>query len=444
MLGVGSSASEMAQLMEVAAVRGRAMGLSATQAFNDIVTGIGRGSRMILDNLGIILDLDQVYGDYAATLGITAKALTEAQKKEAMTQAVIKDTQGLLRETGGLLVDAAGQWEKLDAAEANWAAASKRRLLKAGTAWAKFWSGQIEDSTRMIELQQSLNTAIEAGIIPVGSLNKEHTVLGLTLAEMEELYKNIAPELDDYIIRQENIAKALELADARGQDYADELRVQIPIIDELGEALARARGGYVDTATAIGMAETALRDQNVELEGNIWLQDQLALMNGEITPAQIALRGVIEDLTAALADHLITEYEYIASLKILQSAAEEGGAAVLTLSAALNNMPHEIRTKILLDYGYETVPGTGYLPGPQGPPKALGGPVIAGTSYMVGERGPELFVPNSSGNIVPNGATSGGFGNVTVEEGAIQIFTQGEGIDAYELLDTLAEEIGRR
>ena len=100
MLGVGSSASEMAQLMEVAAVRGRAMGLSATQAFNDIVTGIGRGSRMILDNLGIILDLDQVYGDYAATLGITAKALTEAQKKEAMTQAVIKDTQGLLRETG--------------------------------------------------------------------------------------------------------------------------------------------------------------------------------------------------------------------------------------------------------------------------------------------------------------------------------------------------------
>ena len=166
-------------------------------------------------------------------------------------------------------------------------------------------------------------------------------------------------------------------------------------------------------------------------------------MNGEITPAQIALRGVIEDLTAALADHLITEYEYIASLKILQSAAEEGGAAVLTLSAALNNMPHEIRTKILLDYGYETVPGTGYLPGlPEA--RDTGGPAMAGTSYMVGERGPELFVPNSSGNIVPNDATSGGFGNVTIEEGAIQIFTQGEGIDAYELLDTLTEEIGRR
>ena len=36
-------------------VRGRAMGLSTTQAFGDIVTGIGRMSPLILDNLGICL-----------------------------------------------------------------------------------------------------------------------------------------------------------------------------------------------------------------------------------------------------------------------------------------------------------------------------------------------------------------------------------------------------
>ena len=36
--------------------------------------------------------------------------------------------------------------------------------------------------------------------------------------------------------------------------------------------------------------------------------------------------------------------------------------------------------------------------------KAHGGPVSAGTPYIVGERGPELFVPSSSGSIVPNGA----------------------------------------
>jgi hypothetical protein len=36
--------------------------------------------------------------------------------------------------------------------------------------------------------------------------------------------------------------------------------------------------------------------------------------------------------------------------------------------------------------------------------RAAGGPVIGGSAYLVGERGPELFVPRSSGAIVPNGA----------------------------------------
>ena len=40
--------------------------------------------------------------------------------------------------------------------------------------------------------------------------------------------------------------------------------------------------------------------------------------------------------------------------------------------------------------------------------KAMGGPVNAGTSYVVGERGPELFMPNQSGTIIPNNKLGGG------------------------------------
>ncbi|MBE0615139.1 MAG: hypothetical protein IH604_15815 [Burkholderiales bacterium] len=39
---------------------------------------------------------------------------------------------------------------------------------------------------------------------------------------------------------------------------------------------------------------------------------------------------------------------------------------------------------------------------------ADGGPVSKGAPYIVGERGPELFIPSSSGNIVPNGGGGGG------------------------------------
>jgi hypothetical protein len=40
--------------------------------------------------------------------------------------------------------------------------------------------------------------------------------------------------------------------------------------------------------------------------------------------------------------------------------------------------------------------------------RAMGGPVSAGKSYLVGERGPELFTPSGSGNIIPNSAMGGG------------------------------------
>jgi hypothetical protein len=43
--------------------------------------------------------------------------------------------------------------------------------------------------------------------------------------------------------------------------------------------------------------------------------------------------------------------------------------------------------------------------------RAAGGPVRSGTSYLVGERGPEIFTPNSSGNITPNNRIGGSGGN---------------------------------
>jgi hypothetical protein len=42
------------------------------------------------------------------------------------------------------------------------------------------------------------------------------------------------------------------------------------------------------------------------------------------------------------------------------------------------------------------------------PGRATGGPVSPGRAYRVGERGPELFVPTSSGRIEANGSARGG------------------------------------
>ena len=54
--------------------------------------------------------------------------------------------------------------------------------------------------------------------------------------------------------------------------------------------------------------------------------------------------------------------------------------------------------------------------------RAAGGPVSAGKPYIVGERGPEMFVPHSSGTIYPNSALGGG-----VQVGSVNITVQNTG-----------------
>lgn len=78
------------------------------------------------------------------------------------------------------------------------------------------------------------------------------------------------------------------------------------------------------------------------------------------------------------------------------------------------------------------------LGAPPLPGMAMGGPVSAGSAYVVGERGPELFVPSSSGSIVPNSKMSsgggGGMGGVTVN------YNIAAGVSRSELVPILEQE----
>jgi len=88
-LKLGIQATDLPALLTTAAQAAVDLGISTTQAFNDITTGVGRASPLILDNLGIVIDANRVYGDYAASIGTTVEALTKQQKTIALTSAVI-------------------------------------------------------------------------------------------------------------------------------------------------------------------------------------------------------------------------------------------------------------------------------------------------------------------------------------------------------------------
>ena len=64
--------------------------------------------------------------------------------------------------------------------------------------------------------------------------------------------------------------------------------------------------------------------------------------------------------------------------------------------------------------------------------RANGGPVSTGKSYMVGERGPEMFVPNTGGRIVPN-SDMGGSTSIVVNVDASGSSVEGSERDGREL-----------
>lgn len=61
--------------------------------------------------------------------------------------------------------------------------------------------------------------------------------------------------------------------------------------------------------------------------------------------------------------------------------------------------------------------------------RAEGGPVFSGKPYVVGEKGPELFIPQGGGRIIPNNEMNSGLAGVTGGAMQVEIFGQLSGRD---------------
>lgn len=90
---LGIPAERIAELLEVARASAVATGTSVAAAFDDIARGIGRTSPLILDNLGIVVDLNAAYARYAESVGKATGELTKQEQQAALTNAVIDQTR---------------------------------------------------------------------------------------------------------------------------------------------------------------------------------------------------------------------------------------------------------------------------------------------------------------------------------------------------------------
>ena len=173
-----------------------------------------------------------------------------------------------------------------------------------------------------------------------------------------------------------------------------------------------------------------------EFETEIKIQE---IMKGTVDITEDEIRKKLDKL-----DVLAKEQEEIQKVKNLYdsiaSSIETG--IVDALEGAINgtktlgDVARSVFAQIqrsLIQFGVNAF--LGGLPGGLGKffsGKANGGPVSAGKSYMVGERGPEMFVPNTGGRIVPN-SDMGSSTNVVVNVDASGSAVEGDEAQGREL-----------
>ena len=146
LLGVAETPEQFTKLATAAAALGQAMGRTSSEAMTDIVTGIGRMSPLILDNLGIMTRGGKVFDEYAASVGTTADKLTDTQKKQILLNSALLAAQPLLSADGKIVADNATSWEALSA------------QIKDATDNAKSWLA--DGLTPILSGFQSLSLAI--------------------------------------------------------------------------------------------------------------------------------------------------------------------------------------------------------------------------------------------------------------------------------------------
>lgn len=439
MLGVTGSSEQMAQLMEIAALRGRAMGISTTQAFDDMVRGIGRLSPMILDNLGIVVDSEGTYTAYAESIGKTSGELTRNEKIQALLNSVIVEGNRLLEDAGGLVEDNATKYERLQARIDNYQASlaiavdeainpSIEAFLDYADAMdrASEATGLNDQRSRMylgameLELQKAreqeemirkTNTARWEGLASLyetttateaaaevneelaGAMSDYYESIIDGASRSYEVQQNYIDQQDDLKRKQAEVRQEIDLLISQGwSPYSEKVQDLEAKYDDLGvkidETAEKHRARLAEMQFDMLMATLSV-DGLTAAEYEIGIAAGVGF--GVFTQESAESAILMNDLTQAVATGRLDVQTYGDMMK---SAMADGTVSAAELRDMINSIPGEkdvmvnVRTNFDARYGFAAFnQGELDLIG-----RASGGPVGAGKMYEVNEQGvPELL-----------------------------------------------------
>ena len=151
-LGVSQNSDEMAEMFDIAQRLGRALGKDTASSVESLVTGIGRQSRLMLDNIGIIVKSEEAYKKYAKELGKTSDKLTDAEKKQAFLEATMESARAKVAQLGDELPTTQDKLDQLATSSANFSTAIGNTLSPAISGLSVKTSSLLDDLTSLLDI----------------------------------------------------------------------------------------------------------------------------------------------------------------------------------------------------------------------------------------------------------------------------------------------------
>jgi len=88
---LGLPVDKVAEMFRIAKTAADATGRSIDETMNMLQRGLSRGSEQMLRQIGITIDAERAYSEYAASVGMSVKSLTDADKRQVLFNAAMKE-----------------------------------------------------------------------------------------------------------------------------------------------------------------------------------------------------------------------------------------------------------------------------------------------------------------------------------------------------------------
>lgn len=386
------------------------------------------------DRVKAIQLLNQEYGKYLPNLDTESITLTNINEKykelidTMLKQAVVK---GLQEEISNQVAKTAKKILELQLAR------EKERIAIENNNKSKNDSLLIDNKLKQIADQK--NKAISDGVIAFNKQTQaEQAAIGTT-----NVYDMMISGLKDELIK--TLQPALKLASAFS-DLDEQLKPQKleefdwtpimgigPFAEELARQAAMFEMGIVTRAyekrIKDGFKKLKPIKPEVKIEANVQkvneefekLKEPIILFNKYLDTINQQIGGAIAGIFEGFAEGLAGQNVGQKIIGVFSDLLNAVGRALIQYGIVKDGLD-----KILGPAGFTIPGGTAIGLGVAaiaaatalkkfGGARADGGPVSGNTPYLVGERGPELFVPATSGRIIPNnqvGSFNGGLASM--------------------------------